>query len=202
MIICCCCGLFVTGAMVCSHQQAHLPAQARRTTQWHNNQSSGLSKVSIWQGIRLLSLHTTLANVDVVRAWFCRTTRDPVLGWLQWCEPLSVCHPFVSRFIVSHSDNTVRLINMATMAVELSIHGLRPAPPAAALAAAGYGASCSSSSSSPAGVVVQPGGGVLVLPVDPSSLQFFDVNRDRHIARLQVSSWAHCSAPRACSWEY
>lgn len=92
------------------------------------------------------------------------------------------------RFCVSQTDNTVRLINTATMRVEASVHGLRPAPPAAALAAAGYGACCSASSSSPAGVVQQPLTGHVVLPAEHATLQFFDMNRDRHIARLQVGA--------------
>lgn len=90
------------------------------------------------------------------------------------------------RFCISQTDNTVRLVNTATMRVEASIHGLRPPPPAAALAAAGYGACCSAASSSPAGVVQQPLTGHVVLPAEHATLQFFDMNRDRHIARLQV----------------
>jgi hypothetical protein len=87
------------------------------------------------------------------------------------------------------------------MAVELSIHGLRPPPAAAALTAAGYGACCSAASSSPAGVVLQPGSGHLVLPAEHANLQFFDVARDRHIARLQVRGpglflgWTRSSTP-------
>jgi hypothetical protein len=76
------------------------------------------------------------------------------------------------------------------MRVEASIHGLRPPPPAAALAAAGYGACCSAASSSPAGVVVQPLTGHVVLPAEYATLQFFDMNRDRHIARLQVGAFS------------
>jgi hypothetical protein len=74
------------------------------------------------------------------------------------------------------------------MRVEVSIHGLRPPPPAAALAAAGYGACCAAASSSPAGVVLQPLTGHVVLPAEHATLQFFDMNRDRHIARLQVGA--------------
>ncbi|KAF6265630.1 WD40-repeat-containing domain protein [Scenedesmus sp. NREL 46B-D3] len=92
-----------------------------------------------------------------------------------------------AKFAVAQSDNTVRLVNTAAMAVEASVHGLRPPPPAAALAAAGYGTCCSAASSSPAGVVLQPGSGHLVLPAEHANLQFFDVARDRHVARLQVS---------------
>lgn len=87
---------------------------------------------------------------------------------------------------MSQSDNTVRLISTATMRVEASIHGLRPPPAAAALAAAGYGACCSAAASSPAGVVLQPLSGHVVLPAEHATLQFFDIHRDRHIARLQV----------------
>jgi hypothetical protein len=103
-------------------------------------------------------------------------------------SPLSFesCHNPCNRFFVAQSDNTVRLVNTAAMAVEVSIHGLRPPPAAAALAAAGYGACCSAASSSPAGIVLQPGSGHLVLPAEHANLQFFDIARDRHVARLQV----------------
>lgn len=72
------------------------------------------------------------------------------------------------------------------MAVDTSVHGLRPAPPAAALHAAGYGHVCAASASSPAGAQLQPGSGLLVLPAAHAQLQFFDAARDRHVARLQV----------------
>lgn len=99
------------------------------------------------------------------------------------------------RFFVAQSDNTVRLVNTAAMSVELSIHGLRPPPAAAALAAAGYGCCCSAAASSPAGVVLQPGSGHLVLPAEHANLQFFDVERDRHVARLQVGAVLGFSRP-------
>jgi hypothetical protein len=102
---------------------------------------------------------------------------------------LLAAHPAsnaLHRLVLSHSDNTVRLVNAAAWRVELSIHGLRPPPPAAALAAAGYGACVSAAASSPAGVVVQPGSGHVVLPAEHATLQFFDMLRDRHVARLQV----------------
>ncbi|WIA14140.1 hypothetical protein OEZ85_002682 [Tetradesmus obliquus] len=104
-----------------------------------------------------------------------------------------------ARFFVAQSDNTVRLVNTAAMSVELSIHGLRPPPAAAALAAAGYGCCCSAAASSPAGVVLQPGSGHLVLPAEHANLQFFDVARDRHVARLQVSPRNPRSKPRSSS---
>uniref|UniRef100_A0A383VBL7 WD repeat-containing protein 75 second beta-propeller domain-containing protein n=1 Tax=Tetradesmus obliquus TaxID=3088 RepID=A0A383VBL7_TETOB len=104
-----------------------------------------------------------------------------------------------ARFFVAQSDNTVRLVNTAAMSVELSIHGLRPPPAAAALAAAGYGCCCSAAASSPAGVVLQPGSGHLVLPAEHANLQFFDVARDRHVARLQVSPRNPVSLTEAAS---
>ncbi len=73
------------------------------------------------------------------------------------------------------------------MAVEQSVHGLRPAPPAAPLSAAGYGAAAAAGASSPGSAVVAPGGGTLVLPCEHALLQFWDVRSDRHLARLQVA---------------
>lgn len=50
---------------------------------------------------------------------------------------------------------------------------------------------CAAAASSPAGVVLQPGSGDLVLPAEHANLRFFDVARDRHVARLQVRAvWA------------
>ena len=89
-----------------------------------------------------------------------------------------------ARYLVSQADNTIRLINMAAMAVEASIHGLRPPPLPISSSSSSTGRhSCSWDAGSP---VLQPGTGHLVVPCANALLQFFDAARDRHVGRMQV----------------
>ena len=82
-------------------------------------------------------------------------------------------------------------VNTATMKVQVSIHGIRPAPRSLTPLQASSAA------------LLAPGGGELVLPADNSMLQFWDAARDCHVDRLQVSiqaMWTGCMAvlqPRA-----
>lgn len=74
------------------------------------------------------------------------------------------------------ADNTVRVINTASMRVEATVHGLRPAPlPPVGRPAGGC-------------ALLQPGTGYLVVSGPNSLLQFFDATREQHAARLQVRS--------------
>lgn len=68
----------------------------------------------------------------------------------------------------------MRVINTAAMRVEATVHGLRPAPPLPPGRPAG---GCAA---------LQPGSGYLVVPGPNALLQFYDAQRDRHAARLQV----------------
>lgn len=66
-------------------------------------------------------------------------------------------------------------VNTATMKVQVSIHGIRPAPRSLTPLQASSAA------------LLAPGGGELVLSADNSMLQFWDAARDCHVDRLQVS---------------
>lgn len=78
-------------------------------------------------------------------------------------------------YVISQADNTVRMVNTATMKVEMSLHGMRPPPRSV------------TSLESTSAAVLAPGGGELVLPTDNSMLQFWDVAREHHVDKLQVA---------------
>ena len=67
-------------------------------------------------------------------------------------------------------------VNLATMRVECSVHGLRPEPKLAP---------GQPRASSPA-VAIAPSSGALVVAGANALLQFYDALRDRHIDKLQV----------------
>lgn len=73
-------------------------------------------------------------------------------------------------------------VNLATMRVECSVHGLRPEPKSAP----------GQTRLAPAAAVA-PGSGALVVAGANALLQFYDVLRDRHIDKLQARAMpAHC----------
>ena len=104
---------------------------------------------------------------------------------------IRACAGDPSRYLVAQADNTVRVVNVAAMRVEATVHGLRPAPPPAlqlappaAAGASAYGGPAAA----PGGcVALQPGTGHLVVSGPNALLQFFDAARERHAARLQVA---------------
>ena len=65
-------------------------------------------------------------------------------------------------------------VNTASMKVQVSIHGMRPAPRSV------------TPLQSTSAAVLAPGGGELVTPADNSMLQFWDAVRDQHVDKLQV----------------
>lgn len=77
-------------------------------------------------------------------------------------------------------------VNTATMKVQVSVHGIRPAPRSLTPLQASSAA------------VLAPGGGELVLPADNSMLQFWDAARDCHVDRLQVCVAVACNAAKGC----
>ena len=101
---------------------------------------------------------------------------------------------FEGSCVLSQADNTIRKVNLATVEVEASVHGLRPR-------AAVAGSSCSSSPSSSRSIVdpfdaasptaalcpLRSCPGDLVVAAPGSALQFWSSRRDRHAARLAVS---------------
>ncbi|GLC42212.1 hypothetical protein PLESTB_000643100 [Pleodorina starrii] len=116
--------------------------------------------------------------------------------------PLVGLHPSPAdpaKYVVRQADNVVRVVNAATMKVEVSVVGLQP-PPAALLpppaGVAGGGAAVlapaapvggsSAAAATPLGYG-SGGGGVLVLSCENAQLQFYDIARDRHLKLLQVA---------------
>lgn len=99
---------------------------------------------------------------------------------------------FEGSCVLSQADNTIRKVNLATVEVEASVHGLRPRA----------FSSSPSSSSGRSAVVVDPfdaasptaalcplrsSPGDLVVAAPGSALQFWSSRRDAHAARLAVS---------------
>ena len=91
--------------------------------------------------------------------------------------------PYPSVLAVQSSDNAIRLLNVATMAVERSIEGMRPrvdlsAPPVRARLEGVL----------PVPAVLDPKEGCLVVPTRTAGLHFFSLPLNRHVAHLMVRS--------------
>lgn len=86
------------------------------------------------------------------------------------------CEGDPARYAVRQSDNTLRVINTATMTVESSIHGLRPLP---------RGGMTGPGVSPP--FAIQPKTGLAVLTGPHAVLQWYDFVRDMHVNKLQLS---------------
>ncbi|KAL6773961.1 hypothetical protein ACKKBG_A23240 [Auxenochlorella protothecoides x Auxenochlorella symbiontica] len=85
---------------------------------------------------------------------------------------ICACPADAARLALRQADNTLRVVNVATMKVEASVMGLRPVP-------AGKRAR--------APALLQPGTGHLVVAGSHSQVQFYDLVRDAHVDRLQLS---------------
>ena len=84
---------------------------------------------------------------------------------------MSPCPDDPARYCLRQSDNTLRVVNIASMMIECSIHGIRPVPRGVQVAP----------------VTFEGRLGHAVVVGDHSMLQFFDVSRDLHVDRLQLS---------------
>ena len=84
---------------------------------------------------------------------------------------IAPCPDDSARYCLRQSDNTIRVVNIASMMVECSIHGIRPVPRGVRVAP----------------VTFEGRLGHAVVVGDHSTLQFFDVSRDMHVDRLQLS---------------
>lgn len=76
-----------------------------------------------------------------------------------------------AKYCLRQSDNTLRVVNIASMMIECSIHGMRPVPRGGCAAA----------------ITFEGRHGHAVVVGDHSVLQFFDVSKDSHVDRLQLS---------------
>lgn len=84
---------------------------------------------------------------------------------------LCTCPSDPSKYALRQADNTLRIVNVAGMRVEVSIHGLRPAPKAPEQPP----------------LAIQPGTGHAVVAGPHALLQWYDVTTDAHIDKLQLS---------------
>lgn len=83
---------------------------------------------------------------------------------------IAACPSDPARFSIGQSDNTLRVLNTAAMTVDASIHGIRPLP-----------------SPSSSFVVIQPKSGLAVVAGPHAMLQWYDLLRDSHVDKLQLS---------------
>ncbi|KAK9827341.1 hypothetical protein WJX81_007552 [Elliptochloris bilobata] len=126
------------------------------------------------QGVYLLSG----GQEAVLVAWQLDTGKRTYLPRL--AGPLTAISPVArdaARYVLTQADNTLRLVNLATMRVECSVHGLRPEPRLAP----------GQPRAGPAAAAIAPGSGALVVAGSNALLQFYDALRDRHIDKLQVA---------------
>ena len=79
-----------------------------------------------------------------------------------------------SRYLIGQADNTLRVVNTATMKVETSMLGLRPLPiPLPPHLAANA-------------TLFQPGTGHLLVPCENAELQIFDTIHNRHVGIVRA----------------
>ena len=83
---------------------------------------------------------------------------------------ISSCKMDAAKYAIRQVDNTIRIVNTASMIIECSIHGIRPAP-----------------SSEYPSVVFEGYSGKAVLSGPHGVLQFYDISKDLHIDKLQLS---------------
>eukprot|EP00250_Pteridium_aquilinum_P010215 c19220_g1_i1 orf=92-2614(+) len=89
-----------------------------------------------------------------------------------------------SIFSVACADNTIKLVNIGTMAVQKSIQGIKP-PVSLPRKIKAFDLRT---------VTYLPGSGNLVLPAQDMSLQFYDVVHDRQIGEVQVTPHNYVSS--------
>ena len=90
----------------------------------------------------------------------------PIIG-------ISPCRMDPSLYCLRQTDNTVRIVNIASMGIECSIHGVRSVSDDSAVGQAP--------------LIIEPLDGHALIPGPNSLLQFYDICKDRHIDRLQLS---------------
>ncbi|KAG1668638.1 hypothetical protein FOA52_002492 [Chlamydomonas sp. UWO 241] len=88
-----------------------------------------------------------------------------------------------ARYLVSQADNTLRVVNTASMKVESSVLGLRPLPAGLPPRA------------SPSATLLQPGTGHLVVPCESAEMQLYDTVHNRHVAIVKVVPRNYVSMP-------
>eukprot|EP00887_Chlorella_sp_A99_P001575 scaffold8.g1575.t1 len=92
---------------------------------------------------------------------------------------IAACAGDAAKYAIRQGDNTLRVVNMAAMRVECSVHGLRRAVLVLATDEAAPPA--------PTPAAFQPRTGLLAVAGSQAVLQFYDVARDAHVDKLQLS---------------
>lgn len=90
----------------------------------------------------------------------------PIIG-------ISPCRMDPSLYCLRQADNTVRVVNIASMVIECSIHGVRPMP--------------GNSTVGQIPLIIEPREGHALIPGPHSLLQFYDIFKNIHVDRLQIS---------------
>lgn len=94
---------------------------------------------------------------------------------------------FEGACVLSQADNTIRKVNLATVEVEASVHGLRPRASSSASKAASFVDPFDAASPTAALCPLRSSAGDLVVASPGSALQFWNSKSDAHAARLAVS---------------
>lgn len=159
-----------SGALIEDEPEEHAEPPAA-TVHWHAHAVGCLAFST--DGAYLLSG----GNEAVLVIWDTATGRRAYLprlgGPLVGIVP---CPGDAAKYAIRQADNTLRTVNVAAMKVECSVHGLRPLP-STALAPEAL----------PPPLAIQPGTGLAVVAGPHAMLQWYDLLRDAHVDKLQLS---------------
>lgn len=150
-------------------------AQAVTKLHWHAHAVGGITFSS--DGAYLYSV----GREAVLVLWQLETGARNFLPRLGGALTGIRASPDPSVLAVQSSDNAIRLLNVASMAVERSIEGMRPradlsSPPVRARLEGVL----------PVPAVLDPKEGCLVVPTHTAGLHFFNLPLNRHVAHLMV----------------
>ena len=172
------------------------------TVHWHAHAVGALS-FSIDGAYLLSGGHEAVLviwDVNSGRRAYLPRLGGPLVG-------IAICPDDPSRYAIRQSDNTLRIINAAAMTVEASLHGIRPLP--RAFENNNTNTKNSTTNSTAGGVitpptttpttvttvgglspplVMQPSSGLAVVAGPHAVLQWYDIVRDSHVDKLQLSS--------------
>lgn len=158
--------------------RAHDDAAALSTYHWHSDQVNFL--IFSVDGAYLFSG----GKEAVFVMWQLETGKRQFLPRLGSSLLHCAASSDASIFSVSCADNTIRLVNIGTMAVQKSIQGIKP-PVSLPTKARTFDLTM---------VAIQPGAGSLVFPAEDMSLQFYDALHDQQIGEVQVSPHNYVSS--------
>lgn len=88
-----------------------------------------------------------------------------------------------ASLLLRQSDNTLRVVSLASMKVETSVLGLKPRPTG------------TSPEEGACATALQPATGLLAVPAPNATLQLFDTAHQRHVSQLKVAPRNQVSTP-------